>query len=101
MEQPFIEVVTFTLRPDADPAQVQHGVAASWRFVHAQPGFLGRHMARADDGGMIDIVIWRDAESAKAAAAAFPSAPGVGPFVAAIAEDGFTMRHYAALPPAG
>ncbi|MCZ8146736.1 MAG: hypothetical protein O9325_02655 [Roseomonas sp.] len=101
MEQPFIEVVTFTLKPGTDPARFQQGVAASWRFLRGRPGFLGRHLARAEDGGMIDIVLWRDHASAQAAAGAFMAEPSLEPFGAAMTEESVVMRHYAALPPAG
>lgn len=101
MDHPVIEVVTFALKPGADPAQFERGVAASWRFARAQPGFLGRHLARGEDGQMIDIVLWRDHASAEAAAQAFMAEPSVAPFAAAIAPDGMAMRHYAALPPPG
>lgn len=101
MDQPVIEVVTFTLKPGTDPAHFQAGIEASWRFARARPGFLGRHLARAEDDGMIDIVLWRDHASALAAADAIMAEPSLAPFITAIAPEGMVMRHYAALPPAG
>jgi hypothetical protein len=69
--------------------------------VRKETRVLGRHLARAEDGGMIDIVLWRDHASAQAAAGAFMAEPSLEPFGAAMTEESVVMRHYAALPPAG
>lgn len=87
------EYVTFRLQPGTDPAAFLAAARATDAALDAHPGYIARHLSQGADGGWTDCVLWADAASAGAAAAAIMSDPRFGPFMSAIAPEGMTMRH--------
>jgi hypothetical protein len=65
-------------------------------FLGQQHGFVGRDLLRADDGTWMDIVRFRDAESARAAFVAFARHPGAAPFESMLDPDSVMMTHWSA-----
>ncbi|GGA60811.1 hypothetical protein [Pelagibacterium lentulum] len=93
MQSKVIELVSFSLKPSADPGAFLSDNAAVEAFCRGQEGFVSRRLSRDDNGGWVDCVEWESMEAAQAAAKAIGKAEGVGPWLAAIDMDGLAMRH--------
>jgi hypothetical protein len=93
MTQSILERVTFRLVPGTAPDDFVALARATEAPLRAQPGFLSRMLTQGEDGEWTDLVLWRDAGAAQAAAEAMMTTPAFGPFMAAIAEPSVTMRH--------
>lgn len=62
-----LEIVTFRLKPGTEAGFVaNNGVMSDW--LARQPGFLGRHLGKREDGVWVEIVRWQNTEQAKDAA---------------------------------
>lgn len=81
-----LEIVHFTVTPDAEPALLagRGDMIAAVRAAH--PGLLAAQLVDLGDGRWMDLVRWRSAEEAHAAAADFPAIVAAGAWAANIAE---------------
>lgn len=87
-----LEIVTFRLKPRTEAGFVAaNGVMTDW--LARQPGFLGRHLARREDGSWVDVVRWQNLEQARAAAARIMAEIGDSEAVQAIEPASVEMSH--------
>ena len=76
-----VEVVKFRLAQGAgEPAFLAENRKAQ-AFVARQPGFVGREIARGDDGSWLVIVRWNSAAAADASFSKFVAAEEMKPFM--------------------
>lgn len=87
------EIVTFRTDPRLDTRAVLASARALDPFLAARPGFLSRHLSRAEDGTWTDHLLWADPASAHAASEALMGEPAAGAFMAAILPDSVAMSH--------
>ena len=63
-----VEWAPFRLAAGADEAALLAASATLQReFLERQPGYVRRELLRGDDGGWVDVIVWRDDASAAAA----------------------------------
>ncbi|MBZ9737234.1 antibiotic biosynthesis monooxygenase [Mesorhizobium sp. CA18] len=87
-----LEIVTFRLKPGAEAGFVaSNGVITDW--LARQPGFLGRHLGRREDGSWVDVVRWQSMEQAQAAADRIMPEIGGSEAVQAIEPASVAMNH--------
>lgn len=92
------EFVVFSFRAEVGRAQQRELMASVDPFVASQPGFVARHAYFSEElGRWIDHVVWRDAESAKAAAALAMKDPSMAPLMSRIDEATVSFGHYEAM----
>ncbi len=94
MDDQTLEIVTFKTVSDASPDAVLVAGQGILPWLHAQPGFLSRHLGQAEDGQWVDCVRWETNADAFAAADAIMSAPGAAAFMGVIEPGSVVMRHY-------
>jgi heme-degrading monooxygenase HmoA len=85
-----VEVVRFRLAHGASESSFLEENRKAQAFVAQQPGFVGREIARGDDGGWLVIVRWRSAADADASFSKFVAAAEMQPFMALL--DGASME---------
>jgi hypothetical protein len=90
---PVMEVVSFRLVPGTSDAAFLAAAQATAAPLQGQPGFLGRHLTRAEDGTWTDHVLWSSLPQALAAADQMMAEPAFQPFMALIDGPTVTMRH--------
>lgn len=93
-----LELVIFTPTQGVDPAGVALAGLSIEPVLREQPGFIGRTLARADDGQFVDAVNWASIAEAESAATAVTSNPAlqarVAPFFSQIDQNAhFEMSH--------
>lgn len=93
-----LELVIFTPTQGVDPAGVALAGLSIEPVLREQPGFIGRTLARADDGQFVDAVNWASIAEAESAATAVTSNPAlqarVAPFFSQIDQNThFEMSH--------
>jgi|GEM_PF-3478609 heme-degrading monooxygenase HmoA len=93
-----LELVIFTPTQGVDPAGVALAGLSIEPVLREQPGFIGRTLARADDGQFVDAVNWASIAEAESAATAVTSNPAlqarVAPFFSQIDQIAhFEMSH--------
>jgi hypothetical protein len=98
---PVAEIVTFRLRDGIDQAGFAAAARATAARLAREPGCRGRTLSRDDHGLWTDNVLWADAATAEAAAAAVVADPAFAPFLAAIEPASVQLRHAAVLPLGG
>jgi len=81
-----LEIVTFTVRPEAREAFLAGRPAAIGAIAGRFPAFVDARLAEGEDGVWTDIVRWRNLEDAQAAAQSFPEIPEAAAWAAHIAE---------------
>lgn len=85
-----MEIARFGVLEGADLTAAE-GIAA---WLAAQPGFVSRTLVGPDAGGRYtDLVRWRSMDDARAAAAAMPSSPDAGAFMAIVDPSTVEMQH--------
>lgn len=93
---PVIELTTFRLATDADPAAfLAADEAARTRFLYQQPGLLRATTARsAEDDQWVIIVLWGSLEDAVGAAERARADPTVGAVQELVAPDSVHRQRY-------
>ncbi|MDX8533851.1 hypothetical protein RFM41_22045 [Mesorhizobium sp. VK25A] len=87
-----LEIVTFRLKPGAEAGFVaSNGIMTDW--LARQPGFLGRHLGRLEDGSWVDVVRWQSMEQARAAAGRIMAEIGNSAAIQAIEPASVDMNH--------
>jgi len=90
-----LELVQFRLNEGITKETFMEGLKASGTFLEAQPGFVSRQTAMAEDGTVYDMVEWASLDDAQNAAQEFMSGkhPELGAFMQCVdMADGF-MKH--------
>lgn len=70
-----VEIVTFHLKADAEPADFLNAMEVMQPFVDRHGGVLSRTLSRDADGLWTDHVLWESEAKAMALAEAFMTAP--------------------------
>ncbi len=91
--QPTVEAVLLRLKEGTDEAAFVAAAAAMRPALEAAGGYLGRQLARTEDGRWLDLLLWSTLEQAERAAEAMPSWPSSGPFLDLIDGDSVTLLH--------
>lgn len=92
-DRPVMEIVSFRLTPGTTDAAFLTAAQATAAPLQAQPGFVSRHLTRAEDGSWTDHVLWSSLAAALAGAEAMMAEPAFGPFMALIDGPTVAMRH--------
>lgn len=95
IENHVVEITTFRLNDGVEDAAFLDLSPQITAFAKAQPGFIHRSLTHSEDGVWMDYVRWATLEDAKAAQAAFPQQPQLGPLMAMIDPASLTMDHQA------
>lgn len=91
---PFVEVVTFTVRADVDPARFATVDAAVGReYVSQQAGFVRRTTAHTGDAWVV-IVTWADVQSAQASMDRYETAPAAAEQLSLMQDGTFSMTRF-------
>lgn len=99
--QSTIELVSFTLKTEADESQLNDLQPEINTFVKQQPGFHYRSLVKDTDGKYLDIVFWESEELAKAAAFKLMAQPWARTMMSIIDETSIKMRHVQSLSEIG
>jgi hypothetical protein len=75
MPNTVLEIIRFRLKPGVAEGDLLAANQPTLQFAERQPGYVRRRLARLPEGLYIDIIEWRDMDSAKQAAEVFHSAP--------------------------
>ena len=87
-----LEIVTFRLKPGTEAGFVaNNGAISDW--LARQPGFLGRHLGRREDGTWVDVVRWQTMEQARASADRIMAEIGDSAALQAIEPASVDMNH--------
>jgi len=87
-----LKIVTFRPKPGTEAGFAGNNtVMTDW--LARQPGFLGRHLGRREDGTWVDVVRWQSLEQAKAAADRIMAEIGDSEAVQAIEPASVDMSH--------
>jgi hypothetical protein len=86
------ELASFRVAPDDEAALLEERPAMVAALRRAFPGALGAWLTRQDDGGWLDIVLWRSREEAEDAAKRIDEIPEARTWFRHIAES-HGLRH--------
>jgi quinol monooxygenase YgiN len=89
---PTLELARFTVRPGAEQALLAGRPAMVAALRARFPGCLAAYLTREDDGGYLDVIVWRDRTAAEEAARLVTTVPEVAAWFAHIATSG-GLRH--------
>ena len=93
---PAVEIVTFRLNKGVSAEQFLAAAKPTFDLLTTFDGYIDRELCVSEDGLWIDIVHWRDIESAHRAAEQFMAEPVAQAFGSLIDESTMAMHH--ALP---
>ncbi|MES0884411.1 hypothetical protein [Roseibium sp. SCP14] len=82
-----IEYVTFKAADGVDEAKLARVAVDVNEALTDYDGFIDRHVALQDDGTWVEVVYWRDLDSAKAALDKFLADPNTKEFLAMVDPD--------------
>jgi len=87
-----LKIVTFRPKPGTEAGFAGNNtVMTDW--LARQPGFLGGHLGRREDGTWVDVVRWQSLEQAKAAANRIMAEIGDSESMQAIEPTSVDMSH--------
>jgi hypothetical protein len=89
---PTIELARFTVHPGAEPQLLSERPAMIAGLRARFPGCVAAYLTKEDDGGWLDILVWRSREEAEAAAGDIGQVPEAVSWFRHIAESG-GIRH--------
>jgi len=89
-----LEMVEFRLNSNVTREAFLAEIGKSETFVSSLDGFIERHTAQNEDGLWIDVVKWRNMQSAKAAASQFENAEEVKNLISMINLETTKMQHF-------
>jgi quinol monooxygenase YgiN len=87
-----IELARFKIHEGAEPQLLAERPAMVDALRRRFPGCLAAYLTREDDGGWLDVVLWRSRAEAEEAARAINSVPECAAWFRHIAESG-GLRH--------
>lgn len=88
-----VEMASFKVRTGVSHEAVLAARQQLQSYLSAAPGYLSSRLVRDADGTYTDLVVWRDAASAHAAAKAALQDADAGAYFALIDEATIVMRH--------
>lgn len=88
-----IEIVIYTTKPGVSPSEHLKKAMKAGQVLATLDGFIARHFTRDSEGKWVDLVYWRDMESAKKAAEIFPTVPECLDFIDDINESDMQFMH--------
>lgn len=95
MEQAkIVEMVLWKSREGISAEEAKPLITKLNDFLRAQPGFVARKTALAEDGKFLDIVYWTDLTSAKTAAEKAMKNEELIPFISTIDEKEMIFQHF-------
>ncbi len=74
--------------------EAQKAISRLNDFLIEQPGFRGRQTAIAEDGTFLDIVYWKDLQSAKVASEKALKTEELVPIFGTINQNEMTFKHF-------
>jgi hypothetical protein len=83
------------LLPGTDETVFIRAAQDAGTVLKSMSGFVGRRLAKAEDGTWFDLVEWSDATNATKAAEIFHTIPGAQPFCGMIDMASAKMAHHA------
>ncbi len=89
-----LEVVEFKLSNSVSEDAFLSEVHKTNTFVSSLKGFIKRQTAKNETGLWIDIVEWKDMESAQAAAETFVTSEAVKNFIGMLDQKTIRMQHF-------
>jgi hypothetical protein len=89
---PTIELARFTVHPGAEPQLLAERPAMIAALRARFPGCTAAYLTREEDGGWLDILVWRSREEAEASARDIGEVPEAVSWFRHIAESG-GIRH--------
>ena len=89
-----LETVEFRLNDNVTAEAFLTEIRKNEDFVSSLDGFIERHIAQNEDGLWLDVVKWRDMQSAKAAASQFENAEEVRGLMSMINLETAKMLHF-------
>jgi hypothetical protein len=93
MSAPIKEVVFFRLQPNTNEEDFLKDAQATFDLLESYDGYINRELSLDEAGNWIDIVTWRDMDTALQAAEAIMSDPIGQAFGAHIDPDSIQMHH--------
>ncbi|GAA4214015.1 antibiotic biosynthesis monooxygenase [Actinocatenispora rupis] len=87
-----IELAAFRVRPGAEEALVAERPAMVAALRARFPACLAAYLTREDDGSFLDVIVWRDRESAEEAARLVDTVPECAAWFRHLASSG-GLRH--------
>lgn len=88
-----LEKVSFQLNPGVSDEEFVQASRAIDSWVQPQPGFEYRALAKQSDGTWLDLVFWRDMDSAAQAGEQFKQASELGSVMALIDKTSVDVQH--------
>ena len=88
-----IELVLFKFKAGTSEEKAIAAARSVNDFVLSQKGFISRKFAKTDDGRFVDLVYWRDMESAQNASKAAMEVPSNQAFFSLIEEREMVFLH--------
>src|SRR5262249_27857932 len=101
MSNCILEIVNFSLKPEADEARFVDAAQALNGVLSGMRAFLNRRLVKTGDNRWTDILEWTDLESAERAASSLHLEPGAQDFCAMIDMGSVAMAHHDVLASAG
>jgi hypothetical protein len=87
-----IELARFTIRDGAEETMLAERPAMVDALRRRFPACLAAFLTKEDDGGWLDVILWRDREAAEESAKAIDTVPEARAWFRHIAESG-GLRH--------
>ena len=87
-----IELARFTINPGAEDALLAERPAMIAALRERFPGLLAAFLTQEEDGGWLDILVWRSRADAEQSAAQITDIPDAASWLRHIAESG-GLRH--------
>lgn len=87
-----LELARFTIHPGAEDKLLAERPAMIDALRRRFPGCLAAFLTKEEDGGWLDVILWRDRESAEESAREIGTIPQARDWLRHIAESG-GLRH--------
>lgn len=87
------EIVTFRLKPGADPDAFSRAAEAMTPFLRSTGAMLSRSLSADETGLWTDHITWTSMQAAQDTAKAMFERPEAGPFMEMIDPADMVMRH--------
>lgn len=89
-----LEMVLWKSKEGISTEEAKESITRLNGFVKDQPGFISRKTSLADDGKFLDIVLWTDLTSAKAASEKAMKNKDLVEIFSTIDERGMSFQHF-------
>jgi hypothetical protein len=93
MSNPVLEIVRFRVKSGVSEADFLAANRPTLAYAERQPGYVRRRLARLTEGEYVDVIEWRDMDSAKRAAETFHMAPECQDLMQVLDMESVVMDH--------